>query len=599
MSLAELCAAATLHARYQAHAGVLNLDFSALEAAISTAAATFLRTLTAPSSNLQDVSALLGSGSTWDRSTIEAFATLDEDDQLEVLIYLTVPVHEYTHHLDVNCTPFGAYLQAHVGYELLAFQAFVELFLREPDTVPTGNIASLGQVFNEGERRLDEPVRGSWLRLEGYLEQARVWRDLDDLPVKSIEPTGRSADLLYTRFEAVIVDGWSPSYTVAGHRDWFISPTTILELRGVCASLIWAVNVLREWPGCLDLVGRLVDEVYPPTVAYDYRFVLDLAAAAARTPSFEELLREHETSTVSFCLEIFFRAGWVALHTLGAAVDNQARRLELPELFVAVLQQAELVESKGEAFLADLLDIDQRFESEGAWGVERILEATSSYLDQTDAFNVIRSPEIRAHMLGIASSSSRRLRDRVGDGYRWAPGIARHGEVIPALIAYAPELLESAVVPDQLASWLDFRRRGFFRPMTKASLFKRIEDTFDLVFFQHDCLCRHPLDLAIPPEFPAYRVECPECGRSFVFPGSFLIDLQAEARTGAESASWDFQELLPVCECGERFSVVVFTDYIVDVSVSCPRGHDNKLSADLIRYSIAQGGGVDWPPRQG
>src|SRR5262249_23497304 len=149
MGLAQLRDAATLHARYQAQSSALNLDLSALENALSPSAKRFLGGLAGPDADILNVSALFREPLPWSPATLDAFTDLDYETQLEALVYLAIPVHEYTHHMDVNSTPFGSYLQLQVAYELLAFQQFVEVFLREPRAVPPGNIASLGQVFLE------------------------------------------------------------------------------------------------------------------------------------------------------------------------------------------------------------------------------------------------------------------------------------------------------------------------------------------------------------------------------------------------------------------------------------------------------------------
>jgi len=591
MGLAELRDAATLHARYQAQSGALNLDLGALRQTLSPSAEGFLQQLAGPGADLLDVRALYREQAPWSPSTVRAFADLAHDARLEALIYLAVPVHEYTHHMDVHCTPFGAYLQAQMGYELLAFQDFVEVFLRRPDSVPTGNIASLGQIFLDGEQRLAEPFRSQWRRLDAYLGQARVWRDFDDLPVQSIEPTGERVEVLHTGFHAVSVDGWWPSYTVAGQRDWFIGPVSVLELRGVCASLSWVLTALRDWDGANDVASALVAEIYPDGVGYDYRFALELAAAAGRCASFDELLRTRPAGLVSFCLTMFYRAGWVALHTLGDLVDTEAPRLELADLFLASLQEVDRTESKqADDILAAMLEPEVRFADRGVWGVNAVIERTAGYLENAEAFNTIRNPEIRLHQLELTASSARRLRSRVGAGYKWPPGIAPPGQLIATLAQHAPDLLRPVVTPQAVSDWLSLRRRGFFRPTTALSLRSQIESSFGLVIFAHPCLCGHRLDLALPPEFRALRVTCPECNMIWVFPDVLLHDLHAQHQTGAESLSLDYQELLLDCACGEQIHLVEFVDYIIGTSVNCTRGHENVLSAEQIIASLAAGG---------
>jgi Tetratricopeptide repeat len=592
MGLAELRAAATLHARYQAQASALNLDLSPLAEALSPSAKGFLRRLTAPDSDILDVPSLFRTALPWPSPILGAFTDLDHQTQLEVLVYLAVPVHEYTHHLDMNATPFGCYLQAHMGYELVMFQQFAEAFLRDPETVPTGNIASLGQIFLEGEGRLAEPFRTYWLDLEPYLHIARVWRDFDDLPPKSIELSNKTSDVLHTKFHEVTVDGWWSSYTTEGHQDWFIGPTSILELRGVTASLCWVLDALRGWDRCNEMVGELVAEVYPESAGYDYRFVLDLAAAAGRCTSFAELLRKVPGHLVSFALQIFFRAGWAALHTMTTAITKQAPHVGMAELFLAALRIVERVQStQADKILATMLDLNPTLESYGLWDVDRILEETASYLERATTLNTIYRKEIREYMLKLTSSSARRLRNRAGHGFIWPPGISAGSTLIPDLAEYAPDLLSPTTVPRQLSEWLSLRRRGFFRPMTSASLRRNIETSLGLIFFRQECICGKLLDLALPPEFGGIQVECPLCHRVWAFPNNFLHGMREREQAGAKTVNLQFQELRPKCStCGEQLIFVVFKNYVTEVQMTCTRGHKNQYSADQILAAMAAGG---------
>jgi Tetratricopeptide repeat len=593
MGLAELRAAATLHARYQAQASALNLDLSPLAEALSPSAKRFLRRLTAPDSDILDVPSLFRTALPWPSAILSAFTDLDHQTQLEVLVYLAVPVHEYTHHLDMNATPFGCYLQAHMGYELLMFQQFAEAFLRDPATVPTGNIASLGQIFLEGQRRLAEPFRTYWLELEPYLRIARVWRDFDDLPPKSIELSSQTSDVLYTTFHEVTVDDWWSSYTTEGHQDWYIGPTSILELRGVTATLCYVLDALQGWDRCNEMVGELVAEVYPETADYDYRFVLDLAAVAGRCTSFAELLRKVPGHLVSFALQIFFRAGWAALHTMTTAVTKQAPDVGMAELFLAALRIVERVQSnQADKILATMLDLNPTLESYGLWDVDRILDETASYLERATSLHTIYREEIREYMLRLTSSSARRLRNRVGYGFIWPPGISAGSTLIHDLAEYAPDLLSPTAVPSQLSEWLSLRRRGFFRPMTSASLRRNIETSLGLIFFRQECMCGKLLDLALPPEFGGVQVQCPLCHRVWAFPNAFLHDMRERQQAGAKTTGkLQFQELRPKCStCGEQLIFVVFKNYVTEVQVTCTRGHENRYSADQILATMAAGG---------
>jgi hypothetical protein len=590
VGLPELCEAATLHARYRAHAASLSVDLPAFAAALSPTAEGFLHDLVEPNGDLLDIASLYPLGQPWPGTVVDALARLPHDARLEVLVYLAVPVHEYIHHIDVTSTPFGAFLQTYVVSEFLAFQEFAEVFLREPEAVPTGHLASLGQLFLEGKQRLAEPFRSRWQSLDRHLRWAQVWKDFDDLPPATVERSeGAKITVFSQPFQEVTVDGWWPSYTVEGHGDWYITPTTILELRGVAASLIWVLRALREWDRCCETIAQLIRAIYPPQVGYDYRFILDFAASAARRPSFDALLQDAEPGRIAFCLAIASRAAWVALHLPPPPADSKTPHLDLPGRFLGTLQHAQQIETTyAPQFLDEIFQVDASplVTDHGLPPVRETLTGTGSYLEQAiSLFPLIRNETIREYLLRRLGAAAHRLRQRAPNGYVWMPGIPFDGNPIPHLADAAPELLAPEPVPEPFDEWLTLRRRGFFRPMTATSLRQQIERLFRLEFINFPCICGTLLDPGLPPEFAYFQVTCPSCHRVVSIPGALLRDLRQERQI-----TCSFQELLIDCACGRRITAVVYVGYVTSVHAECECGVVHDLSAEQVMASLAHGG---------
>src|SRR5262249_47625640 len=103
---------------YIVHTGETRVDLGALATSLSATTQAFVEHVAGNLDTLRDDPAALYRAP-WsdDNKTLDHFQSLSPQEKIEALVYFTVPLHEYTHHVDITQSPFGAWLHGHLANE--------------------------------------------------------------------------------------------------------------------------------------------------------------------------------------------------------------------------------------------------------------------------------------------------------------------------------------------------------------------------------------------------------------------------------------------------------------------------------------------------
>jgi hypothetical protein len=351
-----------------------------------------------------------------DPAALRSFFQCDEDTQVEVLLFLTLFVHEYTHRIDFFISPFGLQYYTNSLREYWISQEFFPEILDDPKTVEhVRYLAGFGED-HEGNFR-SERLKSLWGQLEGLIHISYAWGDVADIkpPRKYIQPGWgmdvRSKGDLFgvgVDLEPVTVLRLFPTVKLPDDESlWYLRPLTIFETKAVVNSFLFAIHCLGErWRAP---VLKYYEKVYlarRAQLAPDYFFLLDLGARIYGHDSFGALLKHADTQMVRATLITLSSVCWFALQAPpflkeeDPQVSNPILRLSLAFRFMCAFARGR-VQAPAENAADLLMFLDQRRRPELSFfkSITDILPDCVRVIDNMAELNQKRTwnPEVRKH----------------------------------------------------------------------------------------------------------------------------------------------------------------------------------------------------------
>jgi hypothetical protein len=318
-------------------------------------------------------------------------------------------------------------------------------------------------------------------------------------------------------FRLVKVNGLALSLSPVDRQDWYMRASTLLEGRGVIASLLWAIEALADDPSLPGALEAYVERLYPPDAPYDYRFVLDLAAAWMGTPTFEDALRKGDWGSLRNVLHLIDVGAWFGLNgAVRKTPDGLARNNPFLR-FVYALQELDRAASAGtrRTTLELLRDFDdqERGQDLGFISIDRALSNVLEALAAAENhLGEIWNREMREHFAHVFGVLGRALRRRVPEGYKSPLAAPPDGNVIRWLGGPNQFLLDAHEPGRWVHDWFRFRNRALFAPGGIWTL-ERLREQFGLAELVIPCECGALVSAAVPKFRDHHRVECPNCKR--------------------------------------------------------------------------------------
>ena len=128
-----------------------------------------------------------------DPVALDFFVSCEKDVQVEILAFLTLFVHEFTHRIDFLISPFGLQYYVNTLREYWRLQEFFPQMLDNPGTVDHMRFLVGFAETAPNEEIAKTGFQELWEELEGIIHTFYAWGD-----VSGIKPIGK-----------YIKDGWS------------------------------------------------------------------------------------------------------------------------------------------------------------------------------------------------------------------------------------------------------------------------------------------------------------------------------------------------------------------------------------------------------
>jgi hypothetical protein len=480
-------------------------------------------------------------GKRWadDSDVIGHFRELSEDVRIEVLAFVTLMLHEITHHVDFLSTPFGLHFHLKTIREYWSLQYFAPILLENPELIPerfvdfgshydrvTSSQAGTAGVAWYPLRGGDgEQLRNAWHALEEQIRTLEAWGDGSAVQPhrRHIEKgwAGRTDTLrLFGReLQPVTVHGFLASVSLPGFLSWYLRPLTLFETRAVAHSMQWVLHLVGD--DAADVLPSYFAALYrrkglPP----DYFFLFDLLASASGFASFEEFLAKGSPNARQNFLSALSFACWYALQA-PPPMDQDAILTSNPIIRLLVILRAYddlLVESKPpcNSFgdLANSLDELPRSRESGCRPINEILKFCRQTIDASLDMNRMQTwnPKVANHFSYILQLLGIQLTRR--DDYNSLIGMPTHGN--PLFCFADPEdqkLLDPYEAPEDVVSWFGFRTNLLFRFTAQSKIVERMEQHFGMNELSVPCGCGTIISGRISKWMRRAQATCPNCAR--------------------------------------------------------------------------------------
>jgi hypothetical protein len=466
-----------------------------------------------------------------DPDVVRHFEQLAPESQLEVLTVYTVPLHETRHHLDVAATPFGARFFIGLALEYAQFQRLSPYLLQNQELVPRGGLNRLDAHLDALGVAIPDEWRPAWDRFARTLlsfEATNDFRGVDPAFVASrvADLGGEPLRMLGLEFRPLDVAG-SLTLSPLDRPAWFMRSSTLLEGRAVIESLRWIISSLRGSSALRPALRTYVSGNFGLDSAYDYRCLLDLAAAWLKRPGIEACCESADLAQLDWVLHCLELAAWFGLH---APIRERNGAFSTESMFIRfayAVQEMAVEYSRAEPREPlDLLRDIEVAERAQALHIASLAESLSGTRAAIDA--------ARRDVSGLWQAGMRRHFDLVLDtvddalGRREETGYASPLSSPPdgnpfAWFDPADGPLFNAYEPSPwVDAWFDFRNGAVFRPDTLRRVRKQLAEQFGLSELVFVCECGVLISAAVPRWAARHAVTCGVCGRTRTLDGRDL-----------------------------------------------------------------------------
>jgi hypothetical protein len=455
-----------------------------------------------------------------DPELIARFWALSSAEQVEVLTLHTVPLHEALHHIDFMATPFGARFYVLLVQEYLAFQDCSPFLLQNQDVISPGAVGELADRLARVNAKVPEEWRSAWEVFRATTENLIATVDS-----RGLEPDRARAratefvtvDAAGTTFEPVSVFGRALSYRVARRPGWYLRASTLLEGRALIHSLLWIIDSIGvETPGLAGVLRSYLRKNYGAGTAYDYLFLLDLAAAWVGDADFDSMLRR-PTITVRNLLHLIDNAAWFGLN--GGMHLKDSGFIHPENVFTRFLFGLEALEdmfrdgSRSPYQVLSAAECSEVAKEIGLLPTPAAIESALTALQRAqEELQRIWQPDMAQHFDAVLSTLSRTLTRRQPAGLAFSAGAHLNGNALYALdVDTFSDLFEMYTPSKWVNEWFDFRNRCMFSPALAATTLTYLREQFGLAELAIWCDCGTMLSKPVPKWRPTTIVSCPSC----------------------------------------------------------------------------------------
>lgn len=486
------------------------------------------------------VGQLFGRRWTDDAALMRQFKAMPESASTEVLGFVGLIVHEFTHHLDFLTTPFGLNFHSKTIREYWSMQDFAPVLLENPELIPERLIdfeTHFAAVQRAGRDNVEIPwysmrawdsleLKTYWENLRGQVLTFEAWGDASTIrPLGyQIEPgllgEPNSITIFGQKFEVVTVNSFFTSIRPNGVNNWYLRHLTILETRAVANSLNWHLSLLGD-AGLPDVHRFFVDVYGHEDLPRDYLFLFDLIARGFGSESFAALLAKGAIGAIREALSMLITSCWYALQAPPPMDQMSLLASSSIVRLLVILQTFDDIRAGrrkgGFASFVDLAgEVDQ---SEQAMKMHfrpigEIMPFCRALTEKLAAMNEEKTwnPEVRSHFGRVLSLLAGSLGRR--DGYASLSGMPAEGNPVLGLDEDDVALLEPYEPPAGVREWFTFRRDALFVFRPRSWTIDKLETHFGMHELTIPCTC----GLIISGRISRFKegmisVKCPQCER--------------------------------------------------------------------------------------
>ena len=467
-----------------------------------------------------------------DQTALNFFFRGEADERLEILAFLTLFIHEYTHRIDFLISPFGLQYYGNTLREYWLMQEFVPPILDDPKTIE--RMRFLVGFSEKGPPKQAEV--GIWEPLEQLIHLSYAWGD-----VSGVKPLGK-----------YIEKGWNSSFldsgdpfgvgvslepvTVlkifhtfrlpGGDRLWYLRPLTIFETKAVVNSLLFILHVLGERgpEACADYYERLYLN-RKDQLPRDYFFLLDLGAGIYGLEDFYALLKTGHTVMIRSTLLMLSSICWFALQAPPPLKDEDPRvanpifRLLLAFNFLSAYARGQLnvaFNSTEEGLL--MLDGSKNAAALFVKPIKDTVPDCVRIIDSMIELNEVRTwnPEVKKHFRHIFKLMRPHFSERK-PSYRSLLGMPASGS--PLLECRTKDdwelTYEDYQAPAEVKDWFSIRADLFFNLLKPADeILNRLDAHYLAFLFPYLCECGGLTMQWVSRFAEEYQVMCNYCQRT-------------------------------------------------------------------------------------
>lgn len=470
-----------------------------------------------------------------DQTAFDFFLQGNADERLEILAFLTLFVHEYTHRIDFLISPFGLQYYVNTLREYWLMQDFVPPILDDPKTIERMRFLA---GFSEKGPPIESQVE-VWERLEQLIHLFYAWGDVSNvkplgkyitkgwsgLAFDSADPFGVDVSL-----EPVTVLNVFHTFRLLGSdRLWYLRPLTIFETKAVVNSLLFILHVLGEQgaEACADYYERLYLQ-RKDQLPRDYFFLLDIGARIYGLEDFQALLKTGHAVAIRSTLLILSSICWFALQAPpplkgeDSRVANPILRLIVGFNFMCAYARGQIKRSFDSA--ADGLLMVDDSKTAAALFVKPIRDTVPDcvrIIDNMSELNQERTwnPEVKKHFDQIFKMMRPHFSNREPT-YTSFLGMPDNGS--PLLACRTKDdweiVYDDYQAPTDVKEWFSIRTDLFFSLLKPADdLIKRLDAHYLALLIPHLCECGQGISAQWASRFAEeYKLECGYCSKTTV-----------------------------------------------------------------------------------
>jgi len=260
---------------------------------------------------------------THDSQSRDFFFRCDEDSRTEILAFITLFIHEYTHRVDFLISPFGLQFYVNTLREYWVLQQLFPQALDDPRTLDKIRFLVALDENLDDEIHAQRLLKKDFESLKEIVHVSYAWGDMSH-----VKPLGRFIEEgwgdrrgeldpfhLGVPMEPVTVLGLFNTFRVpGGDKSWYLRPLTIFETKAVVNSLLFILHLLGDAgpEECL----RYYEKIYlrrRSQLSPDYFFLLDLGAQIYELKDFHSLLKAQHPAMLRSTLITLSSICWYAL----------------------------------------------------------------------------------------------------------------------------------------------------------------------------------------------------------------------------------------------------------------------------------------------